>query len=163
MGSTAILAIIQPSQIILSNVGDSMAVIYSGVKPVFHTKRHKPSFDKEHIEKHGGTVSGGYVEVKGIDCRIAMSRSVGDYSFKTDKHPVLTCQPTTSTINIEPAHTFLVIACDGVWDFMNAKEVGQFIDSNKHLTNVAIVNKLFDEIVKKRDGSDNITCIIVRL
>jgi protein phosphatase 2C family protein 2/3 len=92
-----------------------------------------------------------------------MSRSIGDFTFKSADHPVLTCQPTTSTINIEPAHTFLVIACDGVWDFMTPKEVGQFIEDRKHLSNVTIVNQLFDDIIKKKDGSDNVTCILVRL
>jgi serine/threonine protein phosphatase PrpC len=161
MGSTAIVAIVQSQKIVLSNIGDSMAVIYSGSKPVFHTKRHKPKLDKEHIEEHGGKIVGGYVELENAG-RIAMSRCIGDYSFKTTEHPVLTSQATTSTINIEPAHDFLVIACDGVWDFMTAKEVGQFIFERKHMSNVAILNQMFDEIIKK-SGSDNITCIIVRL
>lgn len=138
-----------------------MAVVYSSGKPILSSKRHKPSFDKEHIEAHGGKVVGGYVELSDAG-RIAMSRCIGDYSFKTEQHPLLTSRATTQTISIEPSHDFLVIACDGVWDFMTAKQVGQFIDERKTKSNVCILNEMFDEIVKK-GGSDNITCIIVRL
>uniref|UniRef100_K3XIZ8 protein-serine/threonine phosphatase n=1 Tax=Setaria italica TaxID=4555 RepID=K3XIZ8_SETIT len=77
VGSTAVVAVICSSHIIVSNCGDSRAVLCRGKQPVPLSVDHKPNREDEYarIEAEGGKVIqwNGY-RVFGV---LAMSRSIG--------------------------------------------------------------------------------------
>ncbi|CAL4949075.1 unnamed protein product [Urochloa decumbens] len=83
VGSTAVVAVICSSHIIVSNCGDSRAVLCRGKQPVPLSVDHKPNREDEYarIEAEGGKVIqwNGY-RVFGV---LAMSRSIGFFCSLT--------------------------------------------------------------------------------
>jgi len=97
---------------------------------VLETRDHKPNDPKERarIEQSGsevqmfhydGQVQIARVFVKGADYPgLCMSRSLGDQCVK--EHGVTTT-PEISSLDIIPGETFVVLASDGVWEFVPSK------------------------------------------
>ncbi|KAI5020825.1 hypothetical protein ZWY2020_045713 [Hordeum vulgare] len=87
-GSTAVAAVVCSSHIIVSNCGDSRAVLCRGKAPLPLSLDHKPNREDEYarIEALGGKVIqwNGY-RVLGV---LAMSRSIGDRYLKLHIIPV---------------------------------------------------------------------------
>ncbi|XVF88814.1 hypothetical protein PTKIN_Ptkin19aG0081600 [Pterospermum kingtungense] len=76
-GSTAVVAMVSPTHIIVANCGDSRAVLYRGKLPMPLSVDHKPDREDEHarIEAAGGKViQWNGSRVFGV---LAMSRSIG--------------------------------------------------------------------------------------
>lgn len=45
-----------------------------------------------------------------------------------DKEQMITAQPDVKTLTIDPAKDqFMVLACDGIWNFMSSQDVCDFI------------------------------------
>ncbi|KAL6881992.1 hypothetical protein ACP4OV_011464 [Aristida adscensionis] len=119
VGSTAVVAIICSSHIIVSNCGDSRAVLCRGKQPVPLSVDHKPNREDEYarIEAEGGKVIqwNGY-RVFGV---LAMSRSIGDRYLKPWIIPV----PEVTIVPRAKDDECLILASDGLWDVMTNEEV----------------------------------------
>ncbi|KAJ6842203.1 putative protein phosphatase 2C 53 [Iris pallida] len=119
VGSTAVVALISSSHIIVANCGDSRAVLYRGKQCVPLSVDHKPNRDDEYqrIEAAGGKVIqwNGY-RVFGV---LAMSRSIGDRYLK----PWIIPEPEVRIIPRTREDECLVLASDGLWDVMSNEEV----------------------------------------
>ncbi|XP_062213804.1 probable protein phosphatase 2C 6 [Phragmites australis] len=119
VGSTAVVAIICSSHIIVANCGDSRAVLCRGKKPVPLSVDHKPNREDEYarIEAEGGKVIqwNGY-RVFGV---LAMSRSIGDRYLKPWIIPV----PEITIVPRAKDDECLILASDGLWDVMSNEEV----------------------------------------
>ncbi|PUZ56109.1 hypothetical protein GQ55_5G269600 [Panicum hallii var. hallii] len=119
VGSTAVVAVICSSHIIVSNCGDSRAVLCRGKQPVPLSVDHKPNREDEYarIEAEGGKVIqwNGY-RVFGV---LAMSRSIGDRYLKPWIIPV----PEVTIVPRAKDDECLVLASDGLWDVMSNEEV----------------------------------------
>ena len=83
---------------------------------------HKPDNHEEklRIEKAGGFVEDN--RVKGI---LNLSRSLGDLEYKSDssiplKDQMITAMPDVRKEKITPDASFLIIACDGIWDCLSS-------------------------------------------
>ena len=121
-GCTACVVLISDTEIICANSGDSRAVLSNAGKCIELSIDHKPDLptEKSRIEKAGGFVEDN--RVKGV---LNLSRSLGDLEYKQDKslsveHQMITCVPEIKVEKIKPAHDFLVIACDGIWDCLTS-------------------------------------------
>ncbi|KAL6615454.1 hypothetical protein ACP70R_037724 [Stipagrostis hirtigluma subsp. patula] len=119
VGSTAVVAIICSSHIIVANCGDSRAVLCRGKQPVPLSVDHKPNREDEYarIEAEGGKVIqwNGY-RVFGV---LAMSRSIGDRYLKPWIIPV----PEVTIVPRAKDDECLILASDGLWDVMSNEEV----------------------------------------
>ncbi|TVU34239.1 hypothetical protein EJB05_16070 [Eragrostis curvula] len=119
VGSTAVVSIICSSHIIVSNCGDSRAVLCRGKQPVPLSVDHKPNREDEYarIEAEGGKVIqwNGY-RVFGV---LAMSRSIGDRYLKPWIIPV----PEVRIVPRAKDDECLILASDGLWDVMSNEEV----------------------------------------
>ncbi|RDY09544.1 Protein phosphatase 2C 16, partial [Mucuna pruriens] len=119
VGSTAVVAIICSSHIIVSNCGDSRAVLCRGKEPLALSVDHKPNRDDEYerIEAAGGKVIqwNGH-RVFGV---LAMSRSIGDRYLK----PWIIPDPEVRYIPRAKDDECLILASDGLWDVMTNEEV----------------------------------------
>ena len=142
-GSTAAVALFQGRRITLSWVGDSRAIIVrqheDGLcEGIALTKDHKPTDSSEltRILNHGGRVQrladssgreiGPYrVWVSGSWVPgLAMSRALGDFVA----HGVgVVAEPEIVTHDIHDRDTFLIVASDGVWEFMSVQEVATLV------------------------------------
>lgn len=118
VGSTAVVAVICSSHIIVANCGDSRAVLCRGKEPIALSVDHKPNREDEYIriEAAGGKVIqwNGH-RVFGV---LAMSRSIGDRYLKPSIIPdpeVVFCPRTKDD-------DCLILASDGLWDVMTNEE-----------------------------------------
>ncbi|XP_010247362.1 PREDICTED: probable protein phosphatase 2C 53 [Nelumbo nucifera] len=119
VGSTAVVAVICSSHIIVANCGDSRAVLCRGKEPIPLSVDHKPNREDEYarIEAAGGKVIpwNGY-RVCGV---LAMSRSIGDRYLKPWIIPV----PEVMFVPRTKEDECLVLASDGLWDVLTNEEV----------------------------------------
>ncbi|KAM0870346.1 hypothetical protein ACQ4PT_040046 [Festuca glaucescens] len=119
VGTTAVVSVICSSHIIVSNCGDSRAVLCRGKQPVPLSVDHKPNREDEYarIEAAGGKVIqwNGY-RVFGV---LAMSRSIGDRYLKPWIIPV----PEVTIVPRAKDDECLVLASDGLWDVLSNEEV----------------------------------------
>ena len=177
-GCTACSALITPTEIWVANAGDSRAVIgkkrSDGKYEAFAmSEDHKPDNEgeKKRIEEAGGFVEDN--RVRGI---LALSRSIGDLEYKVKgenknyKKDMITADPEIKIQKIEPDVSFLIIACDGIWDCLDNQQavdkVGDLIAKKPKLSQV--VEDVFDQIIAPDVsssggiGCDNMTAIIVQ-
>uniref|UniRef100_A0A5B7B5D3 protein-serine/threonine phosphatase n=1 Tax=Davidia involucrata TaxID=16924 RepID=A0A5B7B5D3_DAVIN len=119
VGSTAVVAIICPTHIIVANCGDSRAVLCRGKVPVPLSVDHKPNREDERarIEVAGGKVIqwDGF-RVSGV---LAMSRSIGDRYLE----PYVIPDPEMMFVPRAKEDECLILASDGLWDVMKNDEV----------------------------------------
>ncbi|KAG6626265.1 hypothetical protein I3843_15G031200 [Carya illinoinensis] len=119
VGSTAVVAVICSSHIMVANCGDSRAVLCRGKKPMALSVDHKPDREDEYarIEAAGGKVIqwNGH-RVFGV---LAMSRSIGDRYLK----PWIIPEPEVMFLPRAKDDECLILASDGLWDVMTNEEV----------------------------------------
>lgn len=89
-----------------------------------------------------------------------MTRVLGDYSINKQIVP-----PMADIIHYprNSLASFIVLACDGIWDVMTNEEVASFIID--HLNQIPfedISSKLLDECLR-RQSTDNMSLYIIKL
>ncbi|KAK4483673.1 hypothetical protein RD792_010874 [Penstemon davidsonii] len=118
VGSTAVVAIVCSTHIIVANCGDSRAVLNRGKVPTPLSLDHKPNRDDEcaRIEAAGGKVINwdGY-RVSGV---LAVSRSIGDRYLR----PYVIADPEIMFVPRVKEDECLILASDGLWDVMTNEE-----------------------------------------
>lgn len=119
VGTTAVVALICSSHIIIANCGDSRAVLCRGKEAIALSVDHKPNREDEYerIEAAGGKVIqwNGH-RVFGV---LAMSRSIGDRYLK----PSIIPDPEVMFVPRTKDDECLILASDGLWDVMTNEEV----------------------------------------
>lgn len=134
---------------------------------------HKPEDDieRERVEKAGGEVT----KDGRINNGLNLSRAIGDHTYKQNKEMSLSEQMITSlpdvlTLDIDKVKDkFMVLACDGIWNFMSSQEVCDYIQERieaKYSKLSQICEELFMHCLAPNTegdgtGCDNMTCIIV--
>jgi len=178
-GSTVVAAMVTetgPSEycIQLIHSGDSRAVLCTG-KGLVATDDHKPGREDEtrRIRAAGGTVEtgplgGGPLRVDGA---LAVSRALGDFRFKpADLAPErckVTVVPEVQTVMHCKAGDWLLLACDGIFDVMENKDVYDFISArlkkapSGQADGGAICSDLISHVVEK-GSKDNCTALLVQ-
>ncbi|KAC9177474.1 hypothetical protein E3N88_05610 [Mikania micrantha] len=118
VGSTAVVALICSSHVIVANCGDSRAVLYRGKEAIALSSDHKPNREDEYarIEAAGGKVIqwNGH-RVFGV---LAMSRSIGDGYLK----PWIIPEPEVTITPRAREDECLILASDGLWDVISNQE-----------------------------------------
>ncbi|XP_057506440.1 protein phosphatase 2C 50-like [Actinidia eriantha] len=118
VGSTAVVAIISPTHLIVANCGDSRAVLCRGKVAVPLSVDHKPDREDERtrIEAAGGKVIqwDGF-RVSGV---LAMSRSIGDRYL----NPYVIPDPEMVFVPRAKEDECLILASDGLWDVVTNEE-----------------------------------------
>ena len=182
-GSTCSSIIFTPKKLISINVGDSRCILgkYSNEKwvPKILTRDHKPNLQDEldRIVASGGRVepykdpSGNYVGPKRVWKKegevpgLAMSRSFGD---EIGHEVGVIVNPEIKEYEFVNEDKFIVIASDGVWEFISNEEVVNIV-KDFYLNNdiEASLNYLYKEASKRwimeEEIIDDITIIIIFL
>lgn len=182
-GTTFVGILVTATQIFCANVGDSRAVMARGAKAVDLSRDHKPTSQSEVARVHavGGTIRNG--RLGGL---LAMTRALGDFELKNPKKPAqkqaLLAIPEVSSCSrvlasakdknggMSQEATFIVLACDGIWDCLTSQEVVNFF-LEEHVcdedVDVAFLcESLTRMIVAPRlqpIGSDNMTSMVIVL
>ncbi|MHA1680143.1 MAG: PP2C family serine/threonine-protein phosphatase [Promethearchaeota archaeon] len=144
-------------EIICANVGDSRCVLYNCGRIIPLNTLHEPGNPKEseRINKCGSfltphvheTVSNRSKSYQRIEGRLNVSRAFGDFDYKgREKFPQLEqaiiCEPDIMRTTISgkypdfplkyhrksfSGYKFMVLGCDGLWDYMSEEEVYDFV------------------------------------
>lgn len=174
-GCTACVALIKGKKVFIANAGDSRAVLCRGGKAVALSNDHKPTHavERTRIIAAGGQLTdvGGITRVNG---NLNLSRAIGDLRYKMNLHlekkeQIITAEPDIQTADLTDEDTFLIIACDGIWDVMSNQQVVDYVsaglDAGNHPTIVA--SNLLDDCVARDPretkglGCDNMSLICV--
>jgi len=141
-----------------ANAGDARAVISREGKAVRLTYDHKGSDEPEQKRIQA---AGGLVVMNRVSGILAVTRSLGDHKMK--KYVVGT-PFTPDPVELNDNDSFLIIACDGLWDIMSDQEAIDFVskEENKDKSCQKIAIELLSAAI--RGGStDNITVLVIRL
>lgn len=130
-GSTSTILFKKQDKLYIGHVGDSRAVVgrktENGVVAFVLTQDHKPELEKEktRIESSGGEIRkipGGpsRVYLKGKEYPgISMTRAIGDL---VSQGIGIVSVPDTNEYRLTEDDLFIIIASDGVWEFINDEE-----------------------------------------
>eukprot|EP00908_Phaeocystis_cordata_P017226 Transcript_28556.p1 GENE.Transcript_28556~~Transcript_28556.p1 ORF type:complete len:246 (-),score=125.73 Transcript_28556:205-942(-) len=166
-----------------ANVGDSRATIGQKLPAGKQAKKYDLSEDQKpdtpaemkRIKKAGGYVSppeeewGGPARVW-LDANmtlpgLAMARSIGDHLVKTVG---VISEPEVTKYETKEGDAFLVMASDGVWEFIESPECVQLVDEFIATSATEACTRLIETAAAKwrqeeGDYRDDITAICVRI
>ena len=155
-GSTATIVYIERQNdkkyLYCINVGDSRCIIINkkGIMRLSKDDRVDDPNEKERIIKEGGFIYNG--RIHGI---LMLSRCFGDWGIKNYG---VSCEPHIAKIEINDDDLCLVIASDGVWDFMKDEEFKVLMDTK--MNSLDICKDIITESLNK-GSSDNISCFVI--
>lgn len=179
-GSTAVLTYLEGRRIVAAWVGDSRAIVVRadprGPRAVNLTRDHKPHIpsEKDRIMACGGRVERlidglgrpvGPFRVWLHDAWVpglAMSRALGDVLA----HQVgVSSEPETTVADITPQDKFLVLASDGVWEFIDGYEAAELIitcSTAEEACRVLVESAYLRWNEVEKNVSDDITVVVVK-
>jgi len=169
-GTTAVFAITQIQEdgwkIVVANLGDSRCIIgnYSNDLARCMTTDHKPM---DEGESKRVVEAGGFVAQKRVDGLLAVSRSIGDGTYKNieglapEKQKVIPIPDVTETLLTEDNYIF--ICCDGIFETFNNEEAIKFIyEKSKTETDICLILSDLLTAVLNRGSKDNMSAMIIR-
>lgn len=165
-GSTVISCFINASSYIVGNTGDSRIVIGGAQGVKFASKDHKPM---DEGERKRITNAGGFVEMGRVCGNLAVSRALGDYEYKdrTDlpaEDQKITVNPDMTIVERSADDSFVIIACDGIWDVMTNEQAFEFVKyyHNRSRSSIEMAELLLDHCLKA-GSKDNMSVIVIVL
>eukprot|EP00177_Eucheuma_denticulatum_P007194 GFKZ01013087.1.p1 GENE.GFKZ01013087.1~~GFKZ01013087.1.p1 ORF type:complete len:335 (+),score=49.77 GFKZ01013087.1:87-1007(+) len=162
VGATAVTCFVRWEQgvgrvLTTANCGDARAVLSRGGRVVRLSEDHRPAEEGERgrVEKGGGFVMGG--RVNGV---LNVSRAFGDFAMKS----VVVATPAVRRVVLGDMDEFVVVACDGLWDFVDEREVVAVVRSALDRgMDAAQVAAVLVRLALERKGTDNVTVVVVVL
>ncbi|XP_018576216.1 probable protein phosphatase 2C 21 [Anoplophora glabripennis] len=172
-GCTAVVALLRGNELYVANAGDSRCIVCRNGKAVEMSFDHKPEDEPERarIVKAGGKVTTDGRVNGGLN----LSRAIGDHAYKqnkemSDREQMITALPDVKSLTINPGEDeFMVLACDGIWNFMSSQEVVDFVkpriaacEDLSHICEEMFDHCLAPDTMGDGTGCDNMTAIIVQ-
>ncbi|XP_011873860.1 PREDICTED: probable protein phosphatase CG10417 [Vollenhovia emeryi] len=173
-GCTAVVAILKENELYVANAGDSRCVLCRDGQAIELSLDHKPEDapEMDRIVRAGGEVTSDGRVNGGLN----LSRALGDHAYKQNmvlppQEQMISALPDVRHITIDPEKDeFMVLACDGIWNFMTSKNVVQFVRTrlSQNDENISkICEELFDyclapDTLGDGTGCDNMTAVIVK-
>ncbi|EGD72317.1 hypothetical protein PTSG_00335 [Salpingoeca rosetta] len=166
-GSTAVVAFVRGRKLYLAWAGDSQAMLIKNGEPHHLTEPHKPEREdeKKRIADAGGIVINRMGTWR-VNAMLAVSRSFGDMNLKS----VVPALPDIVEQDLDASCEYLILACDGLWDFMEKEKVVSFIkeweeahkdDGKKGIYGLS--KSLVEHCIDTHEGTDNVSIIVVKL
>ncbi|KAG5315985.1 PPM1G phosphatase, partial [Acromyrmex insinuator] len=173
-GCTAVVAILKENELYVANAGDSRCVLCRDGQAIELSLDHKPEDapEMERIVKAGGEVTNDGRVNGGLN----LSRALGDHAYKQNmvlppQEQMISALPDIRHITIDPEKDeFMILACDGIWNFMTSQNVVQFVRTrlSQNYENISkICEELFDhclapDTLGDGTGCDNMTAVIIK-
>jgi serine/threonine protein phosphatase PrpC len=164
-GSTCVVVLVTPSHIICANAGDSRAILRRAGFVLPLSFDHKPNNvpEMERINQ-----AGGFVKCKRVDGDLAVSRGLGDFSYKSNETLPVEQQkvipdPEFVVYPRSDQDEFMVLACDGVWDVATNEECSAFIQSllDEGETDLGMICEEAIDTCLDKNSRDNMTIAMV--
>lgn len=150
---------LQNLTVYLANAGDCRAISAYGDGRVFQLSTdHTPllPYERWRIFKAGGNVKLGRIEGK-----LSVSRGFGDRQFK-EPRGLVSALPEVISCVVTQNLRFIVLACDGVWGWLNNAQVAQFVGNA--LREGQKPDAVVKDLVKyafDQGSSDNISVVLL--
>jgi len=179
-GSTAVVSFLKGRMLYTAWVGDSRGVLgrktKDGIEGIDLTIDHKPNDpeEKSRIQSRNGRVERlvdeagepigpprvwlQYAWIPGL----AMSRAIGDKIAHTVG---VISEPGISVLELYPADQFMILASDGVWEFIDSQEAVEIVNKHAKLEDGvrSLVNEAYERWMQEEEGVvDDITATVVR-
>ncbi|TXG49826.1 hypothetical protein EZV62_025701 [Acer yangbiense] len=154
VGSTAVVAVVTPEKIIVSNCGDSRAILCRNGVAVQLSDDHKPDRPDEliRIQAAGGRVI--YWDGPRVLGVLAMSRAIGDNYLK----PYVISEPEVTVVDRTGEDECLILASDGLWDVVSNETacgvVRSCFRSQRSLSSPSPSPPPGNDVAARRDSSD---------
>merc|ERR1719191_184319 len=142
-GCTACVCLLQEEGhnrvIYTAHLGDSRAVMARGGSATRLTSMtdHKAT---DPLEAKRVIEAGGQIINDRVNGMLAMTRALGDHLLKMPTLPndVVSNVPDITSTDLSPQDTFVIVACDGLWDVMNDQQAVELVsDCLKELSPLA--------------------------
>uniref|UniRef100_A0A2P2LIS3 protein-serine/threonine phosphatase n=2 Tax=Rhizophora mucronata TaxID=61149 RepID=A0A2P2LIS3_RHIMU len=189
-GSTATVMFIGNDMLVISHIGDSSVVLSRSGKPEVLTSPHRP-YGSNKVSLHEIRrirEAGGWI-VNGRICgNIAVSRAFGDVPFKTKKDGMLQkgveegkwsekfisrvnfngdlviASPDVYQIALGSDAEFVVLASDGLWDYINSSDAVTFVRNQlRQHGDVQVACEKLAEAALDQRSQDNVSIVIADL
>ena len=145
-GTTLVAVLVTDGRMIVANLGDSEAILCRGGNAEVLSTVHTPAKNEKEVARvkaDGGKVVRGRVGHPNFNeqyFNLAVSRAIGDMMYKHDeftngKKSGVIAIPEVRQELVSDDDSFLVLACDGVWDVLSY-EVWYFIHACTIFTRV---------------------------
>ncbi|CAH2054061.1 unnamed protein product [Thlaspi arvense] len=171
VGSTAVVSVVTPEKIIVSNCGDSRAVLCRNGVAIPLSSDHKPDRPDEliRIQQAGGRVI--YWDGARVLGVLAMSRAIGDNYLK----PYVIPDPEVTVTDRTDDDECLILASDGLWDVVPNETacgvarmclrgaVADGGDSDTAHNACSDAALLLTKLALARQSSDNVSVVVVDL
>ena len=181
-GSTCVSVIYTPEKLIIANLGDSRCVLGKKINNEWKaenlTRDHKPNLpeEAERIKSYGGRIrpmrdeDGNFIGPLRVYMKekdipgLAMTRSFGDYYASTAGTISI---PEVTEHKLIPEDKFLVLASDGLFEFIDSNEVVNIVSKYYEKNDIVGCSEfLYKEsyrkwIYEEEDTVDDITIILV--
>ncbi|KAJ0263801.1 Protein phosphatase 2C 37 [Hirschfeldia incana] len=174
VGSTAVVSLVTPEKIVVSNCGDSRAVLCRNGVAIPLSSDHKPDRPDEliRIQQAGGRVI--YWDGARVLGVLAMSRAIGDNYLK----PYVIPDPEVTVTDRTDDDECLILASDGLWDVVTnetacgvarmclqgaaaaAADGGDSDTAHNACSDAAL---LLTKLALARQSSDNVSVVVVDL
>lgn len=180
-GCTATVVLVTKTDYWCANAGDSRSIIARSGQNLMADLSfdHKPDNEDE---KKRIMAAGGFVEENRVNGSLNLSRSMGDFEYKSNtskdyKEQMVTVDPEVTKTPRQQNDQFLMLACDGIWDCLTSEEGAEQMrnkikekkqNNSKEQLSVCI-EEIFDQICatdilsSSGIGTDNMTCVVVEL
>lgn len=180
-GCTCVAVYVVGKHLYVANAGDSRAVLATRTGDGRVVARdlsvdHKPDEpeESERITQWGGFVRPSpepglsarvYLDAEFTMIGLAMSRSIGDYAVKAVG---VIAEPDVQEFDIDPQDQFMILASDGVWEFITSQEAVDIVQENISNGALEACRELIDTAASRweeeeGDYRDDITAIVIRL
>lgn len=180
-GCTACCCLLQDEArgrvIYTAHLGDSRAVLARSGSATRMTSMtdHKAT---DPLEAKRVIEAGGHIINDRVNGMLAMTRALGDHMLKMPMLPndVVSNVPDITSTDVTKQDSFIILACDGVWDVINDQQAVQLVlESMRELTPIArqleadgrsmaeILSRMLVEEALARGSNDNISCLVIFL
>jgi len=181
------VALVRGNQIWVANAGDCRIILVSkstsendtiGIKVKQLAERHNPDVpsEKKRIEQSGGFVSPRpapdlparvWADARMTKLGLATSRSIGDLAAKSVG---VIASPEVSKHEFGSTDLFMILASDGIWEFIPAQEAGELVwgvlqsgGAASEATRLLIETASRRWIESEGDYRDDITATVISL
>ncbi|GAV89093.1 PP2C domain-containing protein [Cephalotus follicularis] len=189
-GSTATVVLVGKDMLFVSHVGDSSVVLSRSGKAEVLTDSHRPyGSNKASLQEIKRIREAGGWIVNGRICGdISLSRAFGDVRFKTKKNEMLKkgfeegrwsekfiarvqfngdliiASPDTFEVALGADAEFILLASDGLWDYMNSSDAIKFVRNQlRQHGDVQLACEALAGAALDRRSQDNVSIVIADL
>ena len=135
-GCTACVAVLRMESgkriLYLANVGDTRAVLLSGVSNFERLSYDHRATDKAEIERVKR--DGGIIMEDRVGGSLAITRAMGDHALKRDG---VIAKPHIRRHVLRPTDRLLVMGSDGIWDVLEDEDVCKLSRENMNTKEIA--------------------------